>query len=63
MTLANAKDLVYDPQDDTGEETAPGDENQPSEDQPPVIDEPTDDPQPPEDTEEIPSDSDTAETA
>lgn len=50
MTLANAKDLVYDPQDDTGEESAPGDENQPSEDQPPVIDDPIDDPQPPEGT-------------
>ena len=62
MTLADAKNLVYDPQDDTGEEAAPGDENQPSEDQPPVIDAPTDDPQSPEGTEEIPSDSDTGES-
>ena len=62
MTLANAKDLVYDSQDDTGEETAPGDENQPSEDQPPVIDAPTDDPQSPEGTEEISGDSDTGES-
>lgn len=57
MTLVTPDILLNDLQDNTG------DENQPSEDQPPVIDAPTDDPQPPEDTEEITSDSDTAETA